>query len=90
VERGALERVEPEIRALSEAPQTEREYRAWSESRNGFNAGLEIPGSPAVRERWQKSYFRGQTPLGEPAPPTHQSRLRLRPFERISPLPPRG
>jgi hypothetical protein len=90
VERGALEQVEPEIRPLSEAPQMEREYRTWSESRSGFNADLERPDSAAVRERWQKSYFRGQTPLGEPAPQTHQSRLRLRPFERISPLPPRG
>ena len=90
VERGALERIEPEVRPLSEAQQTKREYEQWSESRNGFNADLEKPGSAAERERWQKTYFRGMTPLGAPAPQTHQSRLRLKPFAAISPRVPRG
>jgi hypothetical protein len=90
VQRGVLERVEPEIRALSEMPEMEHEYKAWSDSRNGFNADLEKPGSDAERARWQKSYFRGVTPLGEPAPATHQSRLRLAPFATKSPASPKG
>jgi hypothetical protein len=81
VERGALERVEPEFRPLSEAPEMERENRYWSDSRSRFNADLGMAGSEAQHDRWQKSYFRGQTPLGKPAAPSHQSRLRLRPFD---------
>jgi Family of unknown function (DUF6065) len=89
VERGSLERFEPEIRPLSEKPEMEREYNAWSESRDGFNADLDKPGSAAAQERWQKSYFRGVTPLGAPAPETHLSKLRLSPFATMSPIPPK-
>ena len=82
VARGALERIEPEIRLLSEEPEMEREYKSWSASRLHFNADLEKEGSEAQRERWQKSYFRGYKPSGAPSPEPHQSRLRLRNFAR--------
>lgn len=59
----------------------EPEYKGWSQDWDGFNSELERPGSQAQQERWPKSHFRGVTPLGEPAPPTHQSRLRLNPFD---------
>ena len=80
VERGSLERVEPEMLALSKAPDMEGEYKAWSEGRLEFNADLLRPGSQAEQERWQKAYFRGLTPMGKPAPAEHRSRLRLKEF----------
>src|SRR5215469_2852292 len=80
VERAALERIEPEVRPLASAPEIAREYESWRDSRNRFNADLEMEGSEAQRERWQKSYFRGVTPLGAATAQPHQSRLRLRPF----------
>lgn len=80
VERGRLEQIEPEILPLSKAPDIEREFKSWSESRNSFNAELRQPESQAAQERWQKSYFRGRNPSGEPTQADHRSRLRLKDF----------
>jgi hypothetical protein len=80
IERGSLERIEPTTMPLSEAPAIEREFKLWSESRNSFNADLQEPGSEAVRERWQKTYFRGRHPSGEATEADHRSRLRLKDF----------
>ncbi|ARS69176.1 hypothetical protein CN120_04660 [Sinorhizobium meliloti] len=65
---------------LSENPELEGEYKAWSDSRNSFNKGLNDPNSDAVREKWQKSYFRGVCPAGRNGPEDHRSRLKLKPF----------
>jgi hypothetical protein len=81
VQRGPLEELSPEIRKLSEHLELEREHRLWSESRNTFNADLATPGSKAVQDQWQKTYFRGIMPSGTPAPEGHRSRLRLRAFK---------
>jgi len=81
VPRGQLEDLSPSLRKLSEHPELEREHRLWTESRNSFNADLADPNSKAAQDRWQKNYFQGLTPSGEPAPEGHRSRLRLRPFK---------
>lgn len=81
VERGSLERLEPEVASLSGQPELEREHKAWSESRLTFNADLLQPGSRAEQERWQKGYFRARTPSGAEGPADHRSRLRLREFK---------
>lgn len=80
VMRGQLETIVPTVRLLSERADIEREHKLWSESRNAFNAELAQPGSQATQDRWQKNYFRGATPSGQPAPNGHRSRLRLQPF----------
>jgi len=82
VRRGDCEEFSPAIRMLSERPDLEREHTLWSESRIAFNADLNKPGSQAVQDRWQKTYFRGAMPSGQPAPEGHRSRLRLRPFKK--------
>jgi Family of unknown function (DUF6065) len=66
--------------ALSQVPEVEREHKAWSESRLTFNADLLRPGSQAEQDRWQKGYFRGLSPSGQPGPAEHRSRLRLKEF----------
>jgi hypothetical protein len=81
VERGVLERCEPEVAPLSQHPDLEREHKSWSESRLRFYAELVQPASQAEQERWQKGYFRGQMPSGQPGPQGHRSRLRLREFK---------
>lgn len=81
VRRGALETLAPSLHRLSENPELEHEHKLWSESRNTFNASLTDPASEAVRDQWQKTYFRGKAPSGAPAPEGHHSRLRLRPFK---------
>jgi hypothetical protein len=65
---------------LAKAPDIEREFKLWSEGRDTFNADLQRPGSEAAQERWQKTYFRGLNPSGEPAHADHRSRLRLKDF----------
>jgi hypothetical protein len=80
VERGKLADVEPEIRLLSSVPELQREFKAWDESRNKFNAELQQPGSQAQAERWQKLYYRGLTPDGKTPIEDHITRLRLKPF----------
>ncbi|MGY4476352.1 hypothetical protein ACVILL_003766 [Bradyrhizobium sp. USDA 3364] len=80
VERGVLERIEPQVSVLSKAPDLEREHKLWSESRSTFNADLQRPESEAVQQRWQKGYFRGLDPSGRETPAEHRSRLRLKNF----------
>jgi Family of unknown function (DUF6065) len=80
VERGGIERIEPETLPLSKAPDIEREYKLWSEGRNTFNTDLQRPGSDATKERWQKAYFRGLNPSGGPTHADHRSRLRVKDF----------
>jgi hypothetical protein len=44
---------------------------------------LEQPGSEARAEKWQKQYYRGLYPGGEPAKTSdHRTRLRLRHFSK--------
>ena len=80
IDRGSVERVEPETLPLSKAPDIEREFKLWSEDRMAFNTDLQQPGSEATKERWQKAYFRGLNPSGKPTHADHRSRLRLKDF----------
>jgi hypothetical protein len=81
VTRGALEAIEPRQQPLSATPDLEERHKVWSESRVAFNADLAQRQAPAPDD-WQKSYFRGLQPTGEPgAVAGHRSRLRLKPFE---------
>jgi hypothetical protein len=84
VQRGLLASIEPEMKLLSSEPELQGQYQAWNESRLKFNAELQLPGSPAQAERWQKLYYRGLSPDGTPAGiEDHSTRLRLRPFKPI-------
>lgn len=83
VRRGALEAIEPEMRALSEDLELKRAHDQWTASRNQFNTDLKQPSSEAVAERWQKLYYRGLDPSGERTGPSdHHTRLRLKPFAK--------
>ena len=80
VTRGSLEAVQPQLTVLSASPDLQKRHFEWSESRTAFNADLQ---SRTIQgpDDWQKTYFRGQQPSGEPgAPAGHRSKLRLKPF----------
>ena len=80
-----LESLEPEMRLLSTNPALKRQHDAWSASRASFNTDLKQPGSEAQTAKWQKLYYRGLVPGGQPAEAdTHRTRLRLRPFKTPS------
>jgi hypothetical protein len=81
--RGELEAFRPEIREVEADPEIARGYRAWSQSREQFLAGLKEPQSEAIRQSWEKHYFRGTAPSGAQAP-EHQVKLKLREFEEGS------
>jgi hypothetical protein len=81
--RADLEATAPELRLLSENPELQAEHMAWQESRLSFNAGLEVPGSAARAEKWQKNYHRGLRPDGSDSGESeHRTRVRLKPFRR--------
>lgn len=83
--RGLVEQVEPEWSFLSQDEELSAGYRAWSHSRQAFNADLARPDRPADAPLWQRDYHRGLGPDGTPlAPADHRTRLRVRPFVQRS------
>ena len=79
IARQVLSEAEPEFHSISEDPQAKADLDAWRDSRNAFNDELKITGSKAQEQRWQRGYFRGQTPSGADAP-EHRTRQRVLPF----------
>jgi hypothetical protein len=78
--RGDLEQFAPQIRELDDDPDVAEAFAAWSESRNRFLAGLGAADEQALKQEWEKHYFRGTAPDGRKAP-LHQTKLHLREFE---------
>jgi hypothetical protein len=79
VVRGELERYCPAIHPISANPELEAGYRAWSRSRDSFNADLKIQGSEAQKLRRQRHYIRGQT-VTQRSAEQHQTSLDLKEF----------
>jgi hypothetical protein len=87
LKRGLVEAFEPEIRLLEADREVCEAYSAWAESRRDFNRDLQLPGSPAQAQKWQKDYFRGRVSFGA-APADHRTRLKLPEFKFPPPSPP--
>ncbi len=82
VQRGLIDSIEPEIRDIADDPETKKRYDMWTVARDKFNRDLKVWDPTAVKEKWQKHYYRGVWPEGgeaTPAPP-HQIKLRVQPF----------
>jgi Family of unknown function (DUF6065) len=77
VPRALIEEVEPEFAKLDEDPELYRQFQLWSQSRESFIKELKIPDSSAVKQRWQKVYFRGEHPDGETFE-DHQTKLAVK------------
>jgi hypothetical protein len=91
LKRGLAEETEPEIRTLETDQEVSDAYFAWAASRRDFNKSLQLAGSPAQAQKWQKDYFRGKIPerpaaetsvpgVGT-APADHRTKLKLREFK---------
>ena len=78
--RGDLERFQPRVLDMDSDPEVSRGYRTWQESRTRFIAELNVPGTEANDQKWQKHYFRGTAPDGTVAQ-AHQTKLNLREVE---------
>jgi hypothetical protein len=80
VQRGAVEAIEPEFRELHQDPEVEAAYITWAEGRRNFNADLQVEGSAAQQQKWQKDYFKGSGKWGS-APADHRTKVKLREFK---------
>ena len=79
-QRDALERMNPKFVPLSDNPDAARQFAAWSESRNSFQAKVAEIAPSAPTDQWQKRYYRGLDMDDKPGVPDHQAKLRLKPF----------
>jgi Family of unknown function (DUF6065) len=84
IERKLLTATEPEYHRLEDAPRLNAEFDAWQKARNDFNQDLNVEGSKAREEGWQRTYFRGFMPSGKPAPADHRTRQRVAPFKPLA------
>lgn len=75
-----LETFEPVIRSLESEPVLRGQYEAWNRQRTDFNSRLFKRDPAAVKEAWQRFYFKGENPedLGA-APVEHVNKRRLAP-----------
>jgi hypothetical protein len=80
VQRDALAKVQPCFQPLDDAPELMAEFKAWSESRNAFQARVAAHPPPSPADRWQKLYYRGVRPSGDAGPADHLTKLRVQPF----------
>lgn len=71
--------VQPVTKSLTANDDLRRQYDAWYNQRSEFNARLIKQDPEAVRDAWQRFYFRGELPDNTgPAPATHVNKRRLK------------
>jgi Family of unknown function (DUF6065) len=78
--RDGLERMNPKFVPLKDNPDAARQFAAWSESRNSFQAKVAEEAPSSGSDQWQKRYYRGLDMDDKPGVPDHRARLRLKPF----------
>lgn len=74
----AIDEIQPIVKRLEDDPELKRQYEAWGESRSNFLNRLADKDQDAVKNGWQRDYFRGRTPEGHLAPDGHVNRRRLK------------
>lgn len=90
VERKAIEAVVPRFAPIAGEPELKASFEAWSRSRDAFQARMREHPPEAPADKWQKFYYRGQTPDGHCPIGDHQTKLRIREFanaDLVRPLP---
>jgi hypothetical protein len=80
---GALEATTPEIFAFEDDLELKAEYDAWRDKRAEFRQRLDQQEPEAIKEAWQRFYFKGEMPSGGSTEASHKIKLRLRsPLDR--------
>ncbi|MBL8549929.1 MAG: hypothetical protein JNJ73_08070 [Hyphomonadaceae bacterium] len=74
----AIDDVQPIVKSIEDDPKLKEDYQNWGASRNKFLEDLKTPESEAVKQGWQRDYFRGRTPAGQAGPDSHINRRRLK------------
>lgn len=71
-----LGETEPVIMPLEANPKIYQEFEEWRERRSSFLTDLSQGDPDAIKQGWQKNYFRGETPSGE-VESDHISKIRV-------------
>lgn len=79
-EHRKLDQVEPVYRQLDQDPVMKGQYEAWGQKRTEFNKRLTNRDPEAIKEAWQRFYFKGELPDGTDAPQEHTNKRRLKPI----------
>ena len=85
VPRGAMDGIEPVIRPIDDEPGLRDTFKAWSVSRDAHQTWVRETKPTAPADHWQKLYYRGVSPDGQPGIDDHQSKLRLAAFADLRP-----
>ena len=62
VENRKQEEVQPVIKSLDSDPDLKKQFDAWARMRSEFNESLMRRDPEAMKEQWQKFYFKGEKP----------------------------
>ena len=80
-----MDEVQPIVKSIHDDPELKRQYEAWGQSRTNFLDKLADKDAEAVKNGWQRDYFRGRTPEGHLAPDGHVNRRRMKPPRKAEP-----
>ena len=80
-----MDEIQPIVKSLDSNPELKRQYEAWGASRTNFLDKLADKDAEAVKNGWQRDYFRGRTPEGHLAPDSHVNRRRMKPPRKAEP-----
>jgi hypothetical protein len=70
-------------RALNDDPDVRDQYSAWANKRNEFNKRLHLRDPEAIKQAWQRFYFKGEMPdESGPPPQTHVNKRRMKPVRQ--------
>lgn len=81
VEHKKQDEVQPVIKPLASDPDLEAQFNAWATTRQAFNDSLMNRDPDAMKEAWQKFYFKGEAPGVDGKPVVgegHVNRRRLK------------
>ena len=77
-----MDQVQPVQRSLASDLPLSQQYDAWIRERESFNKRLGAGDPDAMREAWQRFYFKGEIPDDlAPAPKDHVNKRRLKPMK---------
>ena len=79
MEHRKLDAVDPVIRPIDSDPVFKGQFDAWNQQRGEFNRRLARNDPQAVKEAWQRYYFKGELPEETGPPPAdHVNKRRLK------------
>ncbi|KQY89830.1 DUF6065 family protein [Brevundimonas sp. Root1423] len=76
-----LEAFRPVRRSFDADPRLAEQYANWTTARTRFNDSIAAGDPSAVKQAWQRYYFRGQHPDRQDLPEVHINKRRLKPLE---------